>query len=172
LILKRKKNGVASAPDSQRFFPPLQLIINSNFSYVPDYKDPSFLHQKYVVERLSIKEIAAQIFSSTSTVAKYLRLADIEVRPADAKNRNRLAYGEAWRRRSTEQHKRELEGIKKMQALRERGFSYWKIADVLNSLKVPTKTRRGKWHARSVKTILDRDDQIQNLNDNSQRRLQ
>jgi hypothetical protein len=41
-----------------------------------------------------------------------------------------------------------------MVELRGKGFSYWKIADILNAMKVPTKTRKGKWHARSVQQIL------------------
>lgn len=41
-----------------------------------------------------------------------------------------------------------------MRELRDQGFSYWKIADVLNAMKVPTKTRGGKWLARTVQAIL------------------
>lgn len=52
-------------------------------------------------------------------------------------------------------HKREQEVITKVQDLRQRGFSYWKIAAILNAMKVPTKTRRGRWHARSVQMILE-----------------
>ncbi|MCX6126171.1 MAG: hypothetical protein NTV34_15675 [Proteobacteria bacterium] len=44
----------------------------------------------------------------------------------------------------------------KMQNLRSQGFSYWKIADILNTMKVPTKTQRGRRHARSVQQMLDR----------------
>jgi hypothetical protein len=42
-----------------------------------------------------------------------------------------------------------------MVELRAKGFSYWKIADILNSIGVPTKTRKGKWQPRFVKTVLD-----------------
>lgn len=41
-----------------------------------------------------------------------------------------------------------------MRELRDKGFSYWKIADVLNAMKVPTKTRKGKWHARTHQAII------------------
>jgi len=53
-------------------------------------------------------------------------------------------------------HKRELENIKKMKELRERGYSYWKIAEIFNSMKIPTKTKRGKWHAKSIHQILNK----------------
>jgi hypothetical protein len=42
-----------------------------------------------------------------------------------------------------------------MRKLREQGFSYWKIADVFNSMKVPTKTGRGRWHARAIQNVLE-----------------
>jgi AICAR transformylase/IMP cyclohydrolase PurH len=145
---------VASQSLSQPLFPPLKLIVNSSFSHSPAYKDASFLHQKYVVERLSIQEIADQIYSSTSTIAKYIRQAGIEPRPFDMKNSNRLRYGEVWRRRQVDRHKRELQYIEKMRSLRAKGFSYWKIADVMNAMEVPTKTGRRQWHARSVQQIM------------------
>jgi AICAR transformylase/IMP cyclohydrolase PurH len=144
---------VASQSLSQPLFPPLKLIVNSGFSHTPAYKDASFFHQKYFVERFSMQEIADQIFSSTSTVAKYLKQAGIEPRPADEKNRNRLRYGEDWCRRQVGQNKRELQYIDKMRSLRAKEFSYWKIADVMNTMKVPTKTEKGRWHARSVQQV-------------------
>jgi hypothetical protein len=49
-----------------------------------------------------------------------------------------------------------MENIERMNRLREQGFSYWKIADILNSMGVPTKTRKGPWQARSVQQILER----------------
>ena len=50
-------------------------------------------------------------------------------------------------------HKRELENIKRMRELRDKGFSYEKIASVFNSMKIPTKTRKGKWHRKTVQSI-------------------
>ena len=41
-----------------------------------------------------------------------------------------------------------------MQILREQGYSYWKIAEVLNTMKIPTKTRKAKWHPTTVMKIL------------------
>lgn len=65
-----------------------------------------------------------------------------------------LSYGKKVKERTLAEHKREQETIRKMHELRDKGFSYWKIADVLNAMKVPTKTRRGRWHARTVLSIL------------------
>jgi len=51
--------------------------------------------------------------------------------------------------------KTEIDNIQKMQQLRKEGLSYWKIAAVLNAMKVPTKTGRAPWQARTVQRILD-----------------
>jgi hypothetical protein len=148
------KNGVPLHSLSQPLFPPLQLVVNSSFSHRPAYKDASFLHQKYVVERLSMQEIADRIFSSTRTVAKYLKQAAIEARPSEAKNSSRLRYGESWRRGQVEHNRREAQNIDRMRSLRAKRFSYGKIADIMNSMKVPTKTGRGRWHARYIQELL------------------
>ena len=120
----------------------------------------SFLWQKYVVESLSIAEIADIINAAPSSVHKYLTAYAIPVRePGDNIQRKAgrgLAFGRKIAHRQEVDHKRELEVIARVQTLRAEKFSYWKIADILNALKIPTKTRRGKWHARSVQQILDR----------------
>jgi hypothetical protein len=120
------------------------------------YKNKSFLHQKYVVEGLSCEEIATQIFSARTTVLKYLKIHGIPVREIgrNQKKVRGLAYGQKIKERILAEHKREQEIIFKIRELRDKGLSYWKIADVLNTMKVPTKTRRGKWHARTVLSIL------------------
>ena len=143
--------------DNPSVFPPLNLSMNSSIRQIPLFQCKSFLHEKYVVEKLSTKEIAAQIFSSRSSVAKHLKLHGIPIRANDVNNKTRsqLRYGEAWRKRTVALHQREMENIEKMRKLRDQGFSYWKIADVFNSLGIRTKTNRGKWHARSIQKILD-----------------
>ena len=107
------------------------------------YKDKSFLYQKYVEEGLSCDEIATQIFSARTTVLKYLKIFGIPVREVGT-NQTRvrgLAYGLKLKQRNIAEHRREQEAILKMRDLRDKGFSYWKIAEILNTMKVPTKTR-------------------------------
>jgi hypothetical protein len=138
------------------YFPPANILMISIVCNDQPYKNKSFLHQKYVVEGLSCEEIASQIFSARTTVLKYLKLYGIPVREV-GKNQKRargLAYGKKVKERVFAEYRREQEVILKMRELRDKGFSYWKIADVLNAMKVPTKTRRGKWHARTVQAIL------------------
>lgn len=140
------------------YFPPANISMISCLLEDPLYKNKSFLHQKYVVEGLSCDEIATQIFSARTTVLKYLKIHGIPVREvgSNQKRVRGLAYGQKIKERSLAEHKREQEAILKMRELRDKGFSYWKIADVLNAMKVPTKSRKGKWHARSVQGILQK----------------
>lgn len=138
------------------YFPPANISMISVICTDRPFKDKSFLHQKYVVEGLSCEEIATQIFSARTTVLKYLKIHGIPVRKvgSNQKRGRVLAYGLKIKERSLVEHKREEEAIFKMRELRGKGFSYWKIADVLNAMKVPTKTRKGKWHARTILSIL------------------
>lgn len=50
----------------------------------------------------------------------------------------------------------ELANIGRMKSLRAKGFSYWKIADILNSMGVPNKMCKGVWSAKQVHQILER----------------
>ena len=140
-------------------FPPEQISLISSTLEDSPYKSKSFLQQKYVVEGLSCGEIAAQIFSARTTVLKYLKLHGIPVRESGSnqKRKRGLAYGKKVESRHVVDHVRELENTKKMRELRDKGFSYWKIAEVFNTLKIPTKIRKGKWHAKTVHQILLRD---------------
>lgn len=108
-----------------------------------------------MVEGLSIADIAIQTFSSTSTVHKYLSRYNLPLRSTDTKTRSRLRYGESLKNGRVCGERKELRTIAKMQDLRDRRFSYWKIADVFNSMKIPTKTGRGKWHARYIQKLLE-----------------
>jgi hypothetical protein len=140
----------------QTYFPPAQIVIVSIILSDPPFKDKSFLHQKYVVEGLTCGEIAAQIFSARTTVLKYLKLHGIPVREigTNQKRKRGLGYGQKVQGRQVENHQREQENIKKMRELRDKGYSYWKIAEVFNTLKIPTKTRKGCWHAKTIHQIL------------------
>jgi len=114
------------------------------------------LYQKYVLEGYSAKEISKLILSSRSAVTESLRKFGIPLRPLDAKNKARIGYGEAWRQRQVATNRRELEVIEKMKKLRVEGLSYGKLAGVLNTWGVPTKTRKGQWSAKQVHQILKR----------------
>ena len=64
-----------------------------------------------------------------------------------------MAFEQKIKERSLADHKRELEAILKMRKLRDQGFSFWKNAKVLNTMEMPTKNRKGRWHARTIQAI-------------------
>lgn len=109
-----------------------------------------------MLEGYSAAEISREIASSRSAVLKYLKHFQIPLRPVDSKNKSRMAYGEAWRDRETQRNLREYVAISKMRVLRSQGLSYGKIAGVLNTMGIPTKTRKGAWSGKQVHQILIR----------------
>jgi len=69
--------------------------------------------------------------------------------------RGQLGYGKRVVNGRVTVNQREVEIIANMQDLRVKGYSYWKIAEILNSMGVPTKSRRAKWQAATVMKIID-----------------
>ena len=45
--------------------------------------------------------------------------------------------------------------LNKIKALKAQGFSNEKISQVLNSMKIPTKSKNGKWHRKTVWELLN-----------------
>ena len=139
-------------------FPPPNIPIISNIQHLPLFKSECFLRQKYLEEKLSARQIAALTISARSTVLKYLKEYHISLRSEDGAlllhRKGQLGYGERLMNRRIIVHKGELETVEKLTALRKQGFSYWKIADILNSMNVPTKNRGSRWHPTTVMKIL------------------
>ena len=126
----------------------------SHIKRIPLLKLPSFLHQKYIVESLTINQIAALTLSSRSTVIKYLNEAKIPIRDEE----HRLGGSTFGQRKVNGRYipnQAELNMVGRMKNLRSQGFTFRQIAEILQGLKLPSK-RNGKWTGRSVQRILDR----------------
>jgi hypothetical protein len=110
---------------------------------------------------MSTQEVAEKINVAASTIHKYLRIHNIPLRGPGESPRQKMTLGYGYRLdgRFEVIHKGEQKNIYFMKKLRDRGYSYWRIADIFNERQVPTKTRKGRWHARSIKQILDRHEQ-------------
>lgn len=125
--------------------------------------------QKYVVEALSSQEIASSIDCARSTVLKWLKTHKIPMRGAGQTIRKKkgfgLAYGRQIRNRRLRPNLREVANIEKMMKLREQGYSYWKVADIFNSMGIPTQTSKGKWHAKSIQQIVTRNGELLSADD-------
>jgi len=137
----RNRSRTLVPPEALEFF--TEIIA---FSVSPAYLDREFLYQEYVVNGLSGEEIGLKIGSASSTVLKYLRLYDIPIRAGgdNIRPKRHLPFGKRIVGRSVEVNKTEHEKILKMARLRTDGFSYWKIADILNSMGGANKDPQGK----------------------------
>ena len=86
-----------------------------------------------------------------------LKAFSIPLRDADQTpwyRRGQVGYGTRVVNGRVTVNQLEVETIEHMVELRGKGFSYWKIAEILNSMGVPTKSRRAKWQAATVMKIL------------------
>lgn len=137
-----------------RFCPPSEIQVITHIKRIPLLKLPSFLHQKYIAESLTINQIATLTLSSRSTVIKYLNAAGIPIR-AEEHRRGGSTFGERKINGRYVPNQTELVLIEKMKTLRSQGLSFRQIASVLQGLSLPTK-RKGKWTGRSVHRILER----------------
>jgi hypothetical protein len=135
-------------------FLPLQVIDSFEYQSRSRFRDRFFLSQKYVVEGLSTEAIATETFSSRKTVIKYLGKYGISLRPEDTRKNGPLPFGMRLKRYRLALKRREQAAIEKMKRLRAEGLSYEKIAAVLNTMAIPTKTRKAKWYAKTVREVL------------------
>lgn len=136
-----------------RFFPPSEIQVITHIKRISMLKLPRFLHQKYIVENLTINQIADLTLSSRSTVIKYLNAAGIPIR-SEEQRRGGSAFGERKVNGRYVQNQTELVLIEKMRLLRNQGLTYRQIAEVLQGLSLPAK-RKGRWTGRGVLKILN-----------------
>jgi hypothetical protein len=78
----QKVNGGVSSLHSVTDVPPLEVSDFIPFVHKPFFKNKEFLQQKYVVEGLSIAQIAEQIVSSKEAVRKALLRYSLPIRQA------------------------------------------------------------------------------------------
>ena len=86
-----------------------------------------------------------------------LKSFGIPLRDADQTpwyRRGQIGYGTRVVHGRLAVNQREVDTIEHMVELRDKGFSYWKIAEILNAMGVPTKSRRAEWQAATVMKIL------------------
>jgi hypothetical protein len=126
------------------------------FPFVQSHRSEAFLRQKYIIEGLSPLEIGAICFSSKRTVLNWLEQFRIPLRKEDFPLRRPLLYGEKRIRGKVIEDERQLRALKTMRELRAKGYSYPQITEILNSMNVPTQTGRGRWHLRTVHSVLNR----------------
>ena len=134
-----------------RFCPPSEIQAITHIKRISLLKLPSFLHQKYVAENLTINQIAELTLSSRSTVIKYLNEAKIPIREEEHR-RGGNAYGVRKRNGRFIINRSELELLNKIKMLKAEGLNFQQIADLLHGLRLPTK-KGGKWTRGIVQKI-------------------
>jgi hypothetical protein len=137
---------------------PLDII---GFDAKPLYKDKCFLHEKYVLEGLSIAQISSQIFSSKEAVRENLIRFGISLREAHLPHGNpaQPKFGEKKRQGKLVTHLAEKRVIEAVIDMRKQHMSLRQIAKFLTKIGVPTKRRGVSWHPEMVKRLLSSLDQ-------------
>lgn len=155
----KPKNWLSNHDSSPNLLPPVELTETIEFLITPPYMDEDFLRRKYLLEGLSTSQISKEISSARSTVVEYLKRYGIPLRPVDEAHKKRpgqVAFGRRVIKGKEVEFKKELEQIEMIKSLRESGHSYHKIADILNTMKVPTKNKGSKWHGTTVMKMIKR----------------
>lgn len=138
-------------------FAPLEVSDFIEFIHTKPYRDRDFLQQKYVVEGLSLDQIAEQIFSSKEAVISGLKRFSITLRKPSAPH-GRLAqprYGQKYRNGRITIERTEQRVIDTIISMQAQGMSLRQIAKTRSSLKMPTKFNGQAWHPQMVKQVLD-----------------
>ena len=137
-----------------RFCPPSEIQAITHIKRISLLKLPSFLHQKYIAENLTINQIAELTLSSRSTVIKYLNAAGIPLRDEEHR-RGGSSYGQRKLNGRFVKSQTELELLNKIKMLKNQGLNFQQISDLLQGLNLPTK-KGGTWTRGIVHKIWNR----------------
>jgi transposase len=148
-----KKSGGAFRPLVAQFFPKAQVIDTIQLTPQIPTVDKFFLNSKYVQEGLSSKEIAKLTFSSRSTVTNQLNKFGIPLKKVTRRVNGGHVFGFRKYGGKSIELKKEQEVMLLVKSYRASGFSYQKIADLLNDKKVQTKVKKGCWYPKVVRQI-------------------
>jgi len=137
----------------------LKTTIKSTLLKPKPFRDKFLLHQKYIVEGLSTRQIAELFFSCKNTVKRYLEKYGIPIRE-ESKHHGRnsvIKFGERRLHGKVIQNRTEQRTINAILKMSERGMTGYEIAEFLNTMKVLTKQKGKRWHYQTVRKILDRE---------------
>ncbi len=124
--------------------------------HTPCFRNFDLLHQKYLVEGLSLRQIATDFLSSKEAVRKGLLDFGIPLREAHQPHgrQSQTKYGSIRKSGVLADQKQEQRIIRAVRELRERGLSLRQIASTLSTMGIPTKCQGQKWHPQMVSRIL------------------
>ena len=132
----------------------MKSSIYNTFPCIPE----SLIKQKYLEDRLSIKDIAREFSCSKTYVRSLLLKYNIPLRQTpDYRGSRWYAYGKRRVGGKTMDHKAELRTIATIRTMYAEGISTNAIARYLNTMKIPTKHQGKGWHNCTVAEILKRE---------------
>jgi DNA-binding CsgD family transcriptional regulator len=135
------------------YFPQLQIIDKITQESKKDPIDEFFLKQKYLEEGLSSSEIAKITFSSRPTITKRLKQYGIPLKKITRRDDGSHVFGYRKFGGKAIELKKEQEVIELIKSHRASGYSYQKIADIMNTNGIETKMRRGFWYSKVIRQI-------------------
>ncbi len=138
--------------------PDIQPCDTIDFIFECLWKDKDFLQQKYVIEGLSIAQIAAQILSSREAVRMGLIEHRIKRKRRGAVGSKvaQVPYGYRRSKGALVPHLGEQRVIQSVKKMSSDGLSYRKICDFLTNVGVPTKNKARGWQPEMIRRVLMR----------------
>ena len=135
-----------------------KTTITSIVNTLPVTFNEAVLHQKYVMERRSLRQIAREFASSKTAIRQALVRFGIPLnKTGSSVNRvHALPFGKRCVNGVVVQHKGEQQVISSILKMHREGLSNNAIARVLTEMKIPTKQQGKAWHHELVRQILIR----------------
>jgi hypothetical protein len=139
--------------------PTTYFVDSIQISALPQYLNKSFLHEKYIVNALPAKEIAALLGCSATTIKARLREFGLaKGGSGHATHKEKLAYGKRLVGHRLVSHKGELQVVATIKSMYvDEGLRPRSIASLLDTMKVPTKRQGKRWDHSVVIAILKRE---------------
>ncbi len=130
-----------------------QLIISRNKLNL----DEELIKNKYL-EGYNLTEIGHLLNTSKNTIKRRLQKMGVLIRNHEKKKKDLLhkKYGYRRVKGKTVEHQAEQRTIKTIFHLREQKLSFDKVAEILHTLKIPTKTKGKKWNSGMVRNIYEK----------------
>ncbi len=133
-----------------------KTTITSVVKTLPVTFNEAVLHQKYVLEKRSLRQIAGEFASSKTAIRNALVRFGIPINEkGTSPNRvHALSFGKRCVGGVVVDHKGEQRVISSILKMHREGLSNCAIARVLTEMKVPTKQQGKAWHHEMVRQVL------------------
>ena len=139
-----------------------KTTITSIVNTLPVTFNEAVLHQKYVLEKRSLRQIAAEFASSKTAIRNALVRFGIPLndKGSSANRVHALPFGKRCVGGVVVDHKGEQRAIGSVLKMHREGLSNCAIARVLTEMKVPTKQQGKAWHHEMVRQVLLRSKRV------------